>query len=576
VKTDDCKVQIFKPIEWKQVCYFEPESNNGAMQGGAMGQTRESGRKPQEDVESPTPSRGVGGKTAWNQDAMRRRPQLLTWARAGLILGGFASLFFTFFRLPFAPIWEGYDQFSMILAAYHVWSGGKITLVYFPGLVSVHLLFFLLFGLRNWIPNMLDVFVAVLSMWLVIFISLKVIAARFLALLPGALFLCVFFVWSTGEVHRWLSSAAVLAALAVVLEKRSARRLAIAGVFCGLASYITETQGVFAVASLTVFLIWETTKAKSGWRNFWVKIGWLFGSSIVTLLATYAYVVAKAGLHATYFSLIYFPTVIYPLDRQLNTLHAYFAGIPQLTLSNLPHLMYFLLIYSLVPFMYLVSLVCWRRWSATGEERARLLLVILVGLFLAASVAPAPSSFRLSSVAAPALIVLTYWLRGTRNFQKGAVAMLWVGTLGTMVHHPLKKQFSKVSVLNLPLGPMAFQEKDSDDLHMMAWLASHTYPGEEFFAAGEEGVFYPLGLKAVGQNYGGFTDTGFTTREQVQDSISALELHRIELIEWPPGTRASEFYRVEEDHLGPLRQYVQEHYRPASKFGDNEILQRRE
>ena len=506
--------------------------------------------------ESPARSEGLATKTARGQDGELWQSRTARGAFAGLMLAGLASLFFDLFRLPFTPVWVGYDQFGFILGSDRLWSGGNIVQwgLFFPGVEMVHLLFFWLFGPRNWIPNLLVVLVGVLSMWLVIFISRKVIpTSRFLALLPGALFVFVLSEKLTGEVHRWLSSAAVLAALAVTMEKRTARRLAIAGVLCGLASFFTETQGVFTVASFVVFLIWEMVRAKSGWRNLWKSMAWLFGSFIVTVIATYGYFVLKSGIGAAFYNLIYYPAFLYPLDRQNNSLHAYFGELPRLALRDLPGLGRFLLIHCLVPFLYLVSLLGWRRWSARGEERARLLLVNLVGLFLAASVAPAPSYFRLCSVAAPAFIVLVYWLRGKGKLQQTTIALLWIAALGTMAHHPAKVQLSRMSVLKLPRGPMAFSEQDSGELQLMDWLSSHTRPGDQFFASAETGIFFPLALQPADEIAGGLDNTGDTTSKDVLDAISVLERHHIELIQWPPTLCPAEFYRPEEDHLEPLR-----------------------
>jgi hypothetical protein len=543
-----------------------------------MVQSGEHRQKLRECSESPAPSEGITSKTARIQDAELCRSRIPRWAFSGLMLAGLAVLFFSLFRLPFTPVWVGFDQFGLIFGADRLWSGGSMQWgLFFPGVETVELLFFFLFGPRNWIPNLVVVLVGVLSMWLVVIISRKVIPkSRFLALLPGALFLFVFSAKLTGEIHRWLSSAAVLGALAVVMEKRTARRLALGGALCGLASFFTQTQGVFAVASLTVFLIWEMAKAKSGWRNLWVSMAWLFGSFILTVIATYGYFVVKAGIGSAFYSLIYDPAVIYPLDRQHNSLHAYFAEIPRLALRDLPGLGRFLFVHSLVPFVYLVSLACWRRWGATGEERARLLLVILVGLFLAASVAPAPSYFRLCSVAAPALIVLVYWLRGRGKPQQIIVALLWIAALGAIAHHPMQVQLSRMSVLKLPRGPIAFSEQNSDDMQLLSWLTSKTHPGEQFFAAGETGIFFPLALQPADEIAGGLDNTGDTLFGDIRDSISVLEKHRIELIEWPPDSCPPEFYRPEEDHLEPLRQYVQQNYRPVRKFGDDEIWQRKE
>jgi Dolichyl-phosphate-mannose-protein mannosyltransferase len=513
---------------------------------------------------------------AQNTEPGRRLRQFGPWAFPALMLVGFADLFLNLFRLPFTPIWMGYDQFGLILGSDRLWTSGNMQWgLFFPGVEMIHLLFFLLFGPRNWIPNLLAVLVGVLSMGLIVVISRKLMpASRFLTLLPAALFLFVFSAKMTGEVHRWLSSAAVLAALAVILEKRTDRRLAIAGVLCGLASFFTETQGVFAIAGLAVFLIWETAQTKSGWRKFSVNIAWLFGAFIVTLIATYGYFVLKSGLAAAFYSLVYDPVVIYPLDREHNSLHVYFTELPHFALHDLPVLARFLLVHSIVPFVYVISLLSWKRWSAVGEERARLLLINLVGLFLAAGVAPAPSYFRLCSVSAPALIVLVYWLRGTGKPQRIAVAMLWIAVFGTMVHHPLKVQLSPMNTVQLPRGPIAFTDEYADDFQLMRWLSSQTRPGQQFFAAVETGIFYPLALQPADEMVGGLDNTGDTTAKDVQDAISALEKHNVELIEWPPDSGSARFYRPEEDHLEPIRQYVQQHYHRVAAFGGDEIWRR--
>ena len=142
-------------------------------------------------------------------------------------------------------------------------------LVTSPGTEVVDLLFFRFFGLRNWIPNLVVVLVGLASTWVVVSVSRKIIpTGRFLPLLPGFLYLTFgFYPRMTGEVHRWFSSAAVLAALAVVMEKRTPRRLILGGVLCGVASFFTQTQGVFAATAFVTFLIWEGHRERSGWKK---------------------------------------------------------------------------------------------------------------------------------------------------------------------------------------------------------------------------------------------------------------------------------------------------------------------
>jgi hypothetical protein len=115
-----------------------------------------------------------------------------------------------------------------------------------------------LFGLHNWIPYLHLVLLGFGLTWLVFVIGRAVIrGGQIFALLPGFLFLTFAFLPTMMDMHRWYSSMAVLAALAAVAKKRTRWGLVAAGVLSGLASFFTQTQGVFAVLGLQRFVLWE-------------------------------------------------------------------------------------------------------------------------------------------------------------------------------------------------------------------------------------------------------------------------------------------------------------------------------
>ena len=488
-----------------------------------------------------------------------------------LILCALASLYLSFFRLPFTPIWVGYDQMGFLWDATRMWSGDRIYRDFFeltpPGIELVDILFFRLFGLRNWIPNVHVILLGVSLTWLVVIISRKVIhGAPLRSLLPGFLFLAVAFFPTMIESHRWFSSAALLAALAVVMEERTPRRLIVAGALFGVASLFTQTQGVFAFIGLATFLFWEWRKRNSEWQELLGKMAYLLASFVVTVLATNAYFVWKAGLDRFLDCLVRYPFLYYPADRVHNSWQVYLTEMPQFPpWIHLPRLAGFFFIHAILPLVYIVFLFRYRRGATNGEEGVGLMLLNVMGLFLFASVAPSPSYLRLCAVSAPALITLVYWIRGEKRAQRISAGLLWMAVLCLGTVHPLQVQMSAVSVLQLPRGPMAFLKQSSVAHDLLRWLASQTRPGDFFFAPGEPGIFYPLALRPVGEAPG-YDDTDYTRPEQVQSAIVALKKYHPRLIQWPPDSTDPKFYRPEGDHLGPLREYVQTNYRLLKRF----------
>ncbi len=89
-----------------------------------------------------------------------------------ILLCVLASLFFCQFRLPFTPIWEGNDEWEVLNVPAAMWQGKTVyrdfSELTTPGTAVVHLLFFRLFGLRNWIPNLHIILLGVGLAWLYI------------------------------------------------------------------------------------------------------------------------------------------------------------------------------------------------------------------------------------------------------------------------------------------------------------------------------------------------------------------------------------------------------------------------
>jgi hypothetical protein len=112
---------------------------------------------------------------------------------------------------------------------------------------------------------------------------------------------------------------------------------------------------------------------------------------------------------------------------------------------------------------------------------------------------------------------------------------------------------------------MAFPPQAATDYQMFQWLACRTRPGDPFLAAGQLGALFPLALRPVDEA-SGYDNGRATLPKWVESAVAALERYRVQFIEWPPDSIDPSFYRPEEDHLAPLREYVQRNYHLVKRF----------
>jgi hypothetical protein len=291
----------------------------------------------------------------------------------------------------------------------------------------------------------------------------------------------------------------------------------------------------------------------------------LLGAFAATVLATDGYFIWVAGLGKFLDCVVRIP-VLYLSADPANTWHVYMSEIQQPAhWYNLPGLGRYLLIYAVVPLVYVLFTIRYRREMSIGEEQVRLMLLNIVGLFLFVSVALAPSYFRLCTVSPLAFVVLIHWIRGEGKFQRILAGSLWisVGYLGVV--YPLRAQVAPTVYLQLPRGRMAFSSQSAGDYELTRWLSSQTRPGEFVLGTGKLDFIYPLALRPVDAT-SGYENSRATRPEWVQSAVAALERNRVRFVEWPPDSIDPSFYRSEEDHLAPLRDYVQSNYHLVRQF----------
>lgn len=501
---------------------------------------------------------------------------------AWLLFGVLAFLYLNLFILPRLPIFLPEDAQIYLMNATRMLEGQIMYRDFFqitpPGTELVYFALFKLFGARAWILNAVLIFLGLGFAWLSVGIAKKVMSGK-KVFLPGLLFLTFAFrVWFIGSTHNWYSVLAVLAAMAVVIEKRTPVRLVEAAVFCGLASFFTQTRGATAVLGLAVFLLWERRRRDQSWSALVKEELYLFATFFATVVATNAYLVQKAGLGRYLDCVVMFPLRYFSADSMYNTLKVYMTDLPELLSSGswityrLPALMMWFLIHALFPLVYAIFFMRYRRevFARPAEPWGRLMLINIMGLFLLVGIVSSPSWFRLCAVSPPALIILVWLVSRPGKPRKALAAFLWVVALLLAIAEPLERQTASWACLDAPPGRMAIL--DPDLYVKLRWLLNRTRPSDFFFRGIFPDYYFALGLRNPSK-VPFITATDYTRPAQVQNVVESLEERRVRFALWSVWLDVPGDYRPEGDHLGPLRAYLRTHYHVVRIFSDADYEQ---
>ena len=300
------------------------------------------------------------------------------------------------------------------------------------------------------------------------------------------------------------------------MKKRNQRRLAAAGLLCGLATLFTQNRGVPTVVGIALFLLWEWKIKKENWRDLLRAQACLFGPYLAITLATVAYFISKVGFERFFFSTVIFPLKYFPL-WYWNTPQVYLTEVPVFPLVfELPALGIWFSIHLLLPLTYLLFFVRWWRVAKARPEEPwdRLMLLSLVGLFLFLGVAFSPSWLRLCSVSLPALILFVWFVKSSGRFSSAITNLLWVVGAVVLVGQSVIAQTNWRAYLATPAGRVAFLEPELYE--KFRWLRDRTRPGDFIFQASNCNLYYLLGLQNP-TPVSFVTATGYTRPEQVQE-----------------------------------------------------------
>lgn len=491
----------------------------------------------------------------------------LGWYEPGILFGSAIYLYLNLFMLNGTPFLLGGDQVFYWMYAQRLLHGERIYQDFFqitpPGTDLLYLGAFQLFGPRIWVPNLVVLVVGSGLCWLCFRVARRIMKPAGAAL-AAALFTIFFYGKMLNGTHHAFSMLAVMGALAVLTEGTTAMRLALAGTLLGVASFFTQTTGLFAALGIAAYLFWDRFRADAPWSSWLKPQAWLLFPVGLAWVALSGYFIARLGLQ----QLLYFQ-VTYVRRYMVSGWDGLSLGFSEaLTWIGQPSGRENLLVYAALPCLYTISL--WKcRSGPQGTppaEARRVALLAMAGAALFIAVAQHPSWLRAYFAAIPGVILFVWILvEGTGRLRRYAMPLLSIGLLGIASHQTWSRHRQQLVPEDLPAGRIAATPQQDEKL---AWLSRHTLPGQFFFQAGWPGVYLPLALR--NPVFLDELDTSYQIRpEFVELSVQQLEAKRVQYVLWSPHLESPTY------PFAPVRQLLANRYRRVWVFSDqDEIWQR--
>jgi hypothetical protein len=491
------------------------------------------------------------------------------------LLAALIFLYIFLFLPPFLPFEIFSDNLLYLAPGQRMYQGEMIYRDFFefvtPGTALVHFFLFKLFGLRLWIPNLLDLLLGLGLVWLGVVIAKKLMRPS-LALLPSAIFLVGTREFLGDPTHHWYSLLTAIAAIAVLMERRTPTRIAAAGFFCGLSVCFTQTRGLAVAVGFGVFLWWECRRRQEAWSELLKKEAWLVTSFLATFIAVNGYFIWKAGPARFLWCTVVFVLKYYPKEADANTFQAFTGSFPAFVpLHSFLrwNIEQWLFLYAVIPFILIMFFA--RYWRESAEKPVeywvRPMLVAIVGLFMLLSIAPSPGPRRMAVSELPALLLLGWLIDSPRKLARALAVVLAVGVLLVALHAVTRRRPIPVGILATPQGKVALTEQDAYPEY--TWIQQHTRPTEYFYQPGFPDPYFILNLRNPAP-LPRVENNGYTTPEQVAEVIRGLEQHQVRYIFWISDLDVIQRWEDPSgDHLGPLRDYIHSHYQRIKVFADS-------
>ena len=425
-----------------------------------------------------------------------------------------------------------------------------------PGTELVYACSFMLFGQRFVVANILFLLIALVFVYLVTSIARAVLDDE-LTLLSVAITVFIGLRLTMDAGHHWFSAVAAYAALACVLRTRSLARIMMAGAFCGLSSLFTQTRGLAVVLALAAFFWWETHDREAPDHEFRNRLLVLLAAYATVLGAGLSYSLLIAGPYTVFDATVLFPVKYYGSYNAASRFWEPLAEWPQ-NRGQLPGFIATLFLHALPLVYFVFPFDIKGDTTCSSEAKAKVVLIAAVGSALFIEVINSASLIRLVITSPLALVLALWMLNKHRLLPKRVAVTVLLLLVGLSVVETAMTQRSVLAVLDLPTGRAAFLKQKEDWYEGCAYLARHTKPGDWYF--GDDDFGFPLKLRDPAfLTY--VTGTDLTRPGHVQELIKSLERYQVPYISIESGYRKMGV--VGQDHLQPLREYIETHYEPA-------------
>jgi hypothetical protein len=492
----------------------------------------------------------------------RANPRSLLYLLFGAAVYLYANLFFS----PRVPFLLGGDQVYFWTYAQRMLGGARVYQDFFqftpPGTNFVYLIFFKLFGPNVWVTNAIVLALGISLTWICFSIASEIMKDRS-ALLASIVFLVFLYGKMLNATHHWFSLLLIMAAVKVLMGGQRPARLLGAGALLGSAAFFTQTHGAFALLACATWLALSHLQKRTPGVSLLTQEAFLLLSCVVAWFLLSAPTLAAVGFR----QLWHFQVSFVGHTAVLASLEGVPLGLPApFSLHTLPRLAPYLAVYILLPVIYPLTLWrCWRQHNDQSFDRARVMLLAIVGTFLFVEVMVNVNWLRLFCVASPGIILLFWNAEQWNLIRRPLIAVVWIVCALFGIRQIRLEHLHQRSILHLPGGTAATSAPTDEKLR---WLQAHTTPGQFFFQAAWTNVYLPMGLSNPVFVSTAYVGDGMTS-EYTARTIDELDTKRVQFILWDPRFDSARY-------AGPqvmlLRDYLHSNYTQVQTFSDGETI----
>jgi hypothetical protein len=485
-----------------------------------------------------------------------------------LIIASALFIYGLVFIYPAIPIYMESDSLIYIYDAGRMASGDHIYKDFFqftfPGSPTVYALLMDVFGQRYWLLPAAIIGIGTLSAALMTDLAKRLVPSS-LAYIPPLLFIFLGFrYYGLDGTHRMFSPIFILVALCILVRRQTSWAMAAAGAACAFASFFTQHRGVGALAAIGLWILLDSLHGDEGLRTFLVRGTILVSSFVLVLLGLCAYFMVTAGFETFWWSTIVYSTLYYPtIDKNnlaqlaIDLRTALHPTAIQEVIAAIPALFYGLILPAVV--LGGTLFVWWRGRRDWDRWRYAVLVGLTAAVLILTTVGPCPVRF--FQVCEPALVffaVLLACIPAVGKYRRPGMAALVV-VLGLLAASQVwrTQRHWRYDIFSTPSGELAIYSGPLSDRY--AWLLQNTSGGDYVYEVRAAYVYFPLQLKNP-TRFPHFLETDYTRPEYVAEAVQSLEQKQPRFILWEAWYSKPAAERAPSDHLGPLYDYLLEHY----------------